>query len=148
VVDARLGLAAEVSALTRHWELRVLALALAFALWLFVVTSERSDLIVSALVEFDGLAPGLTVAGEQPETVEVQLQGTRGTLARVAPDQLRARLNLAGAGPGEVMLLVRPEHITAPPGITVVRVNPSRVRLVLTASAAPSGERVTRGPRS
>ena len=119
------------SALTRHWELKLLALGFAFALWLFVMTSEKSDLILSAPIELAGLPPGLVVSGEQPETVDVQLNGLRGTLARLAPDQLKARLSLAGTHPGEVMLRVLPEHIAVPPGITVVRVNPSRIRLVL-----------------
>jgi YbbR domain-containing protein len=137
-----------VSALARHWELKVLALVFAVVFWLFINTSERVDMIAPALVEIDGLAPGLTIAGEQPESVDVQLHGARGSLARLGPDQLKVRVSVAGAGPGEVVLAIRPEHIAVPPGITVTRVNPSRVRLVLTASAAPPGERVTRGPRS
>jgi hypothetical protein len=119
------------SALTRHWELKLLALVFASALWLFVMTSEKSDLILSAPVELDGIPPGLVISGERPEAVDVQLHGLRGTLARLAPDQLKARLSLAGARPGEVMLRVLPEHIVVPPGVTVLRVNPSRIRLVL-----------------
>jgi YbbR domain-containing protein len=119
------------SAITRHWELKLLALVFAFALWLFVMTSEKSDLILSAPIELDGVPPGLVVSGEQPETVDVQLHGLRGTLARLAPDQLKARLSLAGTQPGEVTLRILPEHVAVPPGITVLRVNPSRIRLVL-----------------
>ena len=147
-MDAGLELAAQVSALTRHWELRILAVVFAFALWLFVVTTEKSEVVVATPIEIDGLRPGMTVSGEQPETVDVQLHGLRGSLARLEPDQLRARVNLAGAGPGEIVLRILPEHIAVPSGITVLRVNPSRVRLILTDSSSPSGERPLRGPRS
>jgi hypothetical protein len=63
--------------------------------------------------------------------VDVQLHGLRGALSRLGTDRVKARLSLAGAKPGEVTVRVLPEQITVPPGITVVRVNPSRVRLVL-----------------
>jgi YbbR domain-containing protein len=137
-----------VSALAQHWELRILAVVFAFALWLFVVTSEKSELIISAPVEVDGLRAGVTVVGEQPESVDVQLHGLRGTLARLDPEQLRARLNVAGARTGEVIVRVLPENISVPPGVTVLRVNPSRVRLVLTESGSSRGEQPSRGPRS
>jgi hypothetical protein len=134
-----------VNALTRHWELKLLALAFAVALWLFVMTSEKSDIILSAPIEIDGLRPGLVVAGEQPESVDVQLHGMRGSLARLVPDQLRARLNLAGAGPGEVTVNILPEHIAVPPGVTVLRINPSRIRLVLDEAPLPRRAPVSRG---
>ena len=72
--------------------------------------------------------------------MDVQLHGLRGSLARLGPDQLRARLSLAGAEPGEVTLRVLPEHITVPPGVTVLRVNPSRIRLTLAAPTSSPGE--------
>lgn len=135
-------------AITRHWELKLLALAFAVALWSFVMTSEKSDVILSASVQLDGVPSGLVIAGEQPESVDVQLHGLRGALARVAPDQLRARVSLADAQPGEVVLRVLPEHISVPPGITVLRVNPSRIRLTLVESTVSPGERRRESPRS
>jgi hypothetical protein len=42
-------------------------------------------------------------------------------------------VSLAGSRAGEVTLRVQPEQITVPPGVTVIRVNPSRLRLVLGA---------------
>jgi hypothetical protein len=134
--------------LTRHWELKLLALGFAIALWFFVMTSEKSDLILSAPVEFDGLRPGLVVAGERPDTIDVQLHGLRGTLARLGPDQVKARLSLSGVGPGEVILRIVPEQVLVPAGITVLRVNPSRIRVVLTAASSPRHEPPPSGPRS
>ena len=133
------------SALTRHWELKLLALIFAFALWLFVMTAEKTDLILSAPIELEGLPAGLSIAGERPDAVDVQLHGLRGTLGRLAPEQVKARISLAGAEAGEVTLRVLPEQIAVPPGITVVRINPSRIRLVLDgAPSAPAARR----PRS
>lgn len=119
------------SALTRHWELKLLALGVSMVLWIFVMTSEKSDLIITAPIELDGIPAGLEVKSDRPDSVEVQLHGLRGALLRVGNDRVKARLNLSGATAGEVTLRVLPEQIVVPPGITVVRVNPSRVRLVL-----------------
>lgn len=119
------------SALARHWELKLLALAFSMVLWAFVMTSEKSDLIVTAPLELDGIPAGLEVVGERPDSVDVQLHGLRGALSRVGSDRVKARLSLSGARPGESILRVLPEQISVPAGITVVRVNPSRVRVVL-----------------
>ena len=133
------------SALTRHWELKLLALIFAFALWLFVMTAEKTDLILSAPIELEGLPAGLSITGERPDVVDVQLHGLRGTLGRLAPEQVKARISLAGAEAGEVTLRLLPEQIAVPPGITVVRINPSRIRLVLDG---PRPAPTARRPRS
>ena len=130
------------SFVTRHWELKLLAFGFSVALWFFVMTSEKSDLILSVPIEFDGLMPGLVLAGERPDTIDVQLHGLRATLAHLAPDQVKARVSLAGVGPGELALRLVPEQVIVPAGITVLRVNPSRIRVVLTEAREP------RTPRS
>ncbi|HET8575847.1 MAG TPA: CdaR family protein [Methylomirabilota bacterium] len=122
------------SLLTRHWELKLMALVFSVVLWFFVTTSEKSDMIVSAPLEIDGLPLGLAIVGERPETIDVQLHGLRGVLARVGPDQVKARLSLAGVRPGEVEVRIMPEQVHVPAGITVLRVNPSRVRFTLAVS--------------
>jgi len=119
------------SALTRHWELKLLALGVSMVLWAFVMTSEKGDLIMAAPLEFDNIPAGLEVKGGRPDSVNVQLHGLRGTLSRLGADRVKARLNLAGSKPGDVTLPVLPEQITVPLGVTVVRVNPARVRVVL-----------------
>ncbi len=135
---------------TRHWELKLLALGFSIALWLFVMTSEKSDLIVSAPIEFDGVPPGLTLTGERPDSVDIQLHGLRATLARLSPDQIKARVSLSGTGPGETTLRLLPEQIAVPAGVTVIRVNPSRIRVMLTAArpTRSGSEQELEGPRT
>lgn len=132
----------------RHWELKLLALGFSIALWFFVMTSEKSDLFFSVPIEFDGVPPGLVLTGERPESVDVQLHGLRGTLARLSPEQVKAHVSLSGVGPGEVMLRISPDQVTVPAGVSVLRVNPSRIRLVLTPASSPRSERRSLGPHS
>ena len=128
------------SALTHHWELKLLALGFSVLIWLFVMTSERSDVIVSAPIAFDGLPPGLALTGDLPDRVDVQLHALRGSLSRLAPDHIRARVDLSGATSGEVAVRVLPEQVSVPAGIMVVRVNPSMIRVVLEPARPPHAE--------
>jgi YbbR-like protein len=141
-------MAEEMSLLTRHWELKLLAVAFSTALWLFVMTSEKSDLVLSTPVEFDGVPSGLVLTSERPDSVDVQLHGLRGNLARLSPDQVKARVSLSGAGPGEITLRLLPDQVVVPAGVTVVRVNPSRIRVVLEAMRSSRAEPVPWGRRS
>jgi len=119
------------SALTRHWELKLLALVFSMALWLFVMTSDKTNAVLPLSIELHSLPTGLVVTGEQPETVEVQVHGLRSALARVSPESMHVRVSLAGARPGEMMLRLGPEQIIVPAGVTVLRVNPDIVRIEL-----------------
>ena len=98
-----------------------------------------------APVEFDEIPAGLVVAGERPESVDVQLHGLRAVLARLGRDDVRARVSLAGVRPGEVVVRLVPDHVAVPSGVTVLRVSPSRLRLTLepgrAAAAGPQGEK-------
>jgi YbbR-like protein len=118
--------------LTRHWELKLLALVFSAGLWSFVMTSEKTNVVLSLPLELDSLPPGLVVTGETPDTVEVQLHGLRAALSRVSPESLRARVSLVGARPGDLVISLGPEQIAVPPGVSVVRVNPGVVRVMLT----------------
>jgi len=128
--------------LTRHWELKLLALGFSVALWLFVMTSERTDLILSAPLEFEGLPPGLTLTAQRPESIDVQVHALRGSLSRLTPDQVKVRISLSGTRSGEIELRVLPEHVIVPSGVTVVRVTPSRFRVVLEAPSTPRAHAV------
>jgi hypothetical protein len=136
--------------LFRHWELKLLALAFSVAIWLFVMTTERAEVILSVPVDVQGLPDGLALAGEVPESVDVQLHGLKGALSRLSGSQVHARLDLSAARPGETTVKLGPAHVQAPPGITVLRVMPSRVRVVVVAGspAPPQAQPRSEVPRS
>lgn len=133
------------SAVFRNWELKAAALALAAALWVFVTTSEQAEIVLSAPVELDAVPPGLQVVGERPDSVDVQLRGLRAVLGRLGPERVRARVSLAGVRPGEVVLRLLPEQIVVPAGVTVLRVSPSRVRLMIEAGRSSRASPRSRG---
>ena len=71
---------------TRHWELKLLALVFSTGLWVFVMTSEKTNVVLSLPLELDSLPPGLVVTGEKPDNVEVQLHGLKAVLSRVSAE--------------------------------------------------------------
>ncbi len=111
----------------RHWELKLLALGFVRgALGLRHDLREGRDDRGRAPVELDGLPAGLDVKGRAArQRGRAAPRPARHDPGAASADQVRARLNLVGAGPGEVVLLeLEPEHVRVPPGVTVLRVMP------------------------
>jgi YbbR domain-containing protein len=117
--------------ITRHWEIKLLALAFSAGLWVFVMTSEKTNVVLTLPLEFDSVPRGLVVNLERPDRVEVQLHGLRAALSSMSPESLRVRVNLAGARPGDLVVSLGPEQIVVPPGVSVLRVTPAVVRVAL-----------------
>jgi YbbR domain-containing protein len=120
--------------LTDHWELKVIALAVACTLWFFVATSEQGQVALATPVEYVGLSEGLVLVAGQRESVEVEVRAVRSVVARLGPETLRVRIDLAAIEAGETAVQLTPAHVQAPPGATVTRINPAQ--LFLTAAAA------------
>jgi YbbR domain-containing protein len=120
--------------LTGQWELKLLSLGAAGVLWFLVVSGEKAQVSLAVPLEFYSIPAGLELAGERPESVDVEVQGLRSALTRISAEDLRASVSLTGFRPGESTLRLLPENIRAPRGVTVVRVSPGRLRVTLEPS--------------
>lgn len=123
-----------------HWQLKVLSVVFAVALWAVVASEDKTEAVYTVPIDVVGLPPGLQVTALGVETVEVRVQGLRHVLARLPEQNLRVEVNLQNATPGELMVPVRAEDVVAPRGVQVLRVAPSRVR----ATVGPAGVRPAR----
>ncbi len=74
------------------------------------------------------LPPGMEVTALGVEAVVVRVQGLRHVLDRLDERELRAQLSLRHARAGDVVARVRPEDVTVPRGVEVLRVTPAQVR--------------------
>jgi YbbR domain-containing protein len=117
--------------LVRDWHLKILAVGVAFALWLFVVGSERRQVSAAAPVEYVGVPADAVLVGDLSQRVELQLEATRWAARRVTPESLRVRVNVATAGEGESLIPVSPSDVEAPPGVRITRITPPWVRVSL-----------------
>jgi YbbR domain-containing protein len=112
-------------ALTEHWHLKILALALASALWFFVSTAEQTEMALAVPIEYVGLEGALALEGPRRESVDVQLRATRWAADRVSPATVRVRVDVSDLREGENIVHLVPENIQAPPGVRITRVTPA-----------------------
>ncbi|HXH82437.1 MAG TPA: CdaR family protein, partial [Candidatus Tectomicrobia bacterium] len=120
------------------WELRALALVLAAATWLYVVSGERAEVALAVPVEYVGLEGPYTLVGPRRETVDVQLEAPRWAADRITPTALRVRVDVAALHEGENLVRLQPEHVQAPAGVRVNRVSPSWLSVRLAPAATKS----------
>lgn len=112
----------------RNNSLRLLALLLAFALWLYV-SNEQSPLREKTLaveLENTGLEQGLVITGSMPDTVKVKVQGSRNQLANLVPGDFSAVVNVPAGKTGDFTI---PVQVSAPPGLRIAQVTPDEVSI-------------------
>ncbi len=119
--------------LAHNWELKVLAVVIAFALWVFVGSGDRVRIALAAPVEYIGL-PGELILIASRDTVDLELEVPRWNVGRLSAATLRVRVNVASMGEGESTIPLSPGQVEAPPGTAVTRITPSRVRVVVAAA--------------
>ncbi len=125
--------------LLSHWQLKLLSLAFAVVLWIFVAAEDKGEAVYTVPIDLVGMPSGLEVAALGAETVEVRLQGYRHVLDRIDERDLRVRVSLRGARPGDVLLRPRPDDVTVPQGVKVVRITPAQIRATLELVGGAAG---------
>jgi len=123
------------AALTRNWELKLLAIILAVVVWFFVVNANRSRFGVVAPVEYVGLEPGMVLLGAPRETLDVQVEAARWAAARLTPADVRVRVDLSRAREGDNTLQLSADDVQTPAGVNVLRLSPSAIRVTVAAAA-------------
>lgn len=126
-----------VARFAEHWQLKLLSVAFALALWVFVASEDKGEAVFTAPLELVDAPPGVEVTSIGVETVVVRVQGLRSVLARVREEDLRAEVSLREAPPGRFVARILPKNVTVPRGIRVVRVTPSQVRATLEVARQP-----------
>ena len=124
--------------LRRNWQLKLGAVLVAFALWLFVGSRDKSQVSVAAAVEYVGLEGDRVLVGKPQDIVDVQLEAPRWAMTRITPDNVRVRVDLARVGDGESVVPLSPAHVEAPPGAAVTGLSPAWLRVAVTSALVKS----------
>jgi len=112
-----------------NWGLKLLSLAFAVLLWMFVVGENRSEVSLSLPLELTRVPQNMVVVSRVPEAIRVRLNGPRSLLAGVNPGQLVVRLDLDGVQPGISGFEILPSRLDLPRGIEVTYIAPSVITL-------------------
>lgn len=117
--------------LLRRWHLKVLALALAFAVWVAVTGEGRGVQDFRVPVDV-ALGAGATLAGTPPTNVTVRLRGPDSLLRRMDPYDLTIRVDLKDAGGGERTVQLTQRNVAGVPrDVEVALIDPDRLRVVI-----------------
>ena len=113
--------------LFRHFGLRLLSLAVAFARWMAVAGEETVERGIRVPLELVQFPPGLELPFEAPTLVDVRVRGSSTALSRVGPGDIVAVLDLRSARAGRRVFQLNPEQVRVPFGVEVVQVSPASI---------------------
>lgn len=112
----------------RNNSIKLLALLLAFVLWVYVSNEQNPvrEKILTVTLEHTGLSSPFLITGGLPESVKVRVQGNRNQLANLAPVDFRAVVNIPEGKTGDFSL---PVQVSTPAGLRVAQVTPEEIRV-------------------
>lgn len=115
----------------RNWPLKLLALALAYAIW--VAVTGENKIVQDFRVPLDIRLPSDLIPDESPPTtVSVRLRGPETVVRRTDPVPLEMSLDLRDASAGARNVQLSPADLSGvPEGVEVALIEPDRFRLVL-----------------
>lgn len=112
--------------------LQIVALFLAFVVWLFVSAPRRervSERRFAAPLSLVGVPRELVVTTQVPDNVSVRLRGRESELRRISSQTLEVPVDLSWVQrAGEITVTLRPQAINVPPEIEVVTIDPNKFR--------------------
>ncbi len=117
---------------TRNLNLKLAAIGAAALVWATSVAVTGSRLtVITAPVEFSNVPRNLHIVRQSSNEVEVELRGSPWAMSGFDPQQVTVRCDLRGRGAGFQSIPLVTDDVAAPAGVTVERVSPSRISLVL-----------------
>jgi YbbR domain-containing protein len=119
----------------RNIWLKFLSISIATLLWLIVAGDRIVERALRVPLEFQNLPAGLEIVGDPPETVDVRLRASSGTLGRLASGEMAAVIDLRNARPGRRLFHLTPANINVPYGVEVVQVSPATLHIGFENSA-------------
>lgn len=112
------------------WQLKLLGLGVAVALWAYVHSLQSLDLTLSVPLELRNMPRASRLARRPPATVEVRLEARWDVIPRLAPRSVRAVVDLTKQVTGRyVTIPLTSDHILRPAGVEVLSINPSQLNL-------------------
>jgi YbbR domain-containing protein len=107
-----------------HWELKILSVVIALALWALVVGGDSTRVALAAPVEYVGLSADLVLVRSR-ETVDLEVEARRAVVERLSPASLRVRVSLSAVGEGDTAVPLDTTQVVTPPGVRVTRITPA-----------------------
>ncbi|MEZ5287132.1 MAG: CdaR family protein [Vicinamibacterales bacterium] len=108
----------------RNFGLKVLSICIAMLLWLVVAGDSVVERVLRVPVELLNLPSDLEIVSNPPDTIEVRVRGSSGTLSRMAPGDIAAVIDLRAVRTGRRLFHLTPAQVNTPYGLEAVQVSP------------------------
>ena len=115
----------------KNWVLKLLSLLFALFLWYFVVGEDKVDMNVSIPVEIVNLPRDLIISNQFKKELEMTVSGQRSLIRGMSEQHISRTIDLSKASPGTVVIQNSPDSISLPRGLSVLRVQPPTLTLLL-----------------
>jgi YbbR domain-containing protein len=119
--------------LLNNWGLKLLALLLAFIMWLSLIPEERtfSEKTVSVPLETLNVPAGMELVEKPGTDIDVSIRAPNRIIDTITAATVFAKLDLEKATVFQQEYPLHESMISIPPGAQVVRISPNKVRIRL-----------------
>ncbi|MBI5050829.1 MAG: YbbR-like domain-containing protein [Nitrospirae bacterium] len=114
---------------TNLW-LKAVSLCLAIALWFFVVSKGRSNIIIDAPVEFKNIPAKMELV-DVTKTVGINIEGQERLLKNLRQDNISVVIDLENARGGEIYFPLSNNNVKLPKSLIVTKFSPQRIKFIL-----------------
>jgi YbbR domain-containing protein len=111
-----------------NFSLKVISLTLAVGLWLAVSGQSPAEVAVDVPIEFQNIPASLEIGSENIPRAQVRLRGPAPAISGLRTSDVRATIDLTGAGPGQRTFNLT-ENVSYPHQLDVTQVTPSHLQL-------------------
>ncbi len=115
--------------IVHNWHIKLLSLALAAILWIYVDNLKAKEMFFSIPLEVKNVPAHHMVANDLPASVKVVLKGKESSLALVNEDILKAYVDYEQRARSRSRDIVRVDKNTLPRGVTAKEINPAAVEV-------------------
>jgi YbbR domain-containing protein len=116
-----------------NFKLKVMSLAIAFALWIVLARDPVAEVAVDVPIEFDNIGQNVEISSEKVPQAQVRLRGPERVIRRLNPTDVSLEIDLNGLKSGERTFNLTPEEVHEPRDLEVVQIIPSEFHIAFDA---------------
>ena len=116
---------------TFKWHIKLLSLALAFILWIYVDNLKETERFISIPLEMKNIPDGFMVSNGIPPSVKVIIKGKESKLALFDENIVNAFVDLENKTKNEQKTIVKIDHDSIPQGISIKEINPRIIDITI-----------------
>jgi YbbR domain-containing protein len=117
--------------LFENFGLKIIAVFLAIALWMFATSSGQSEISIDVPVEFKNIPAGLELVNFSTKSVTLHIRGQERIIRNVKPSDIPPiGIDLSNAKKGESLYYINRENIKLPPAVSISNISPSSIKII------------------